>query len=515
MSSTDGNYVSTTNLYVYGNLFSANLSVGAGSSVSFPAGSISASCISGLPPGGIGLAGNVSATQAYIPFSATAAGAGVASMYTSGNFWYNAPSNTANCNVSGAAGSATQLSVAGNSAASASYNVVLVNNGNAGGLGSYAPATCGVGVQPSTNTVTCAGVNPALGPAGPLSIGGSITTGSLSLGGAAQTGAINIGGNAATPISLLGNLSVGGNLTTSGNVSVTSGVLSVGAAGGLAVASTASFTKQVGFNMGGTAYALLLENGSGMYVKGGQIQMGTGAAGYLCSFNLQTDASAGGGPYPVKFWDTKFDQTYAAASVPNEIMQLKGYLTAYSGINFNRYGTAPTSAITYNFIGYNSVLQDYNLNIAGINSTSTGTVLTSSLKYLKGSALYYQPSSYGGVLSVSAATAKLLSVANAGTLCAWYHITVTYTATTPVLTLPDPVAALAGCEVKFVRAGPSNALSLTTSTPASSNFLVSATATNINPTFSLNATWYKVGFVCLPNPDATLTPYCWQQTLYQ
>ena len=425
--------------------------------------------------------------------------------------------------------------------------------------------------------LSCAGLDAASGPSGALTIGGSLTTGSLSLGGAAQTGAIYIGGNASTPISVLGSAVLNGSLSVTGNVSfpgnsissgcvygpsyltmagnsvasgssyfalvnngnggsqgsfapttcnvsvnpstsviscgglAASGNVTVGASGGLTVAAAATFSKLVGFSSSG--YALQLENGCGIYVKGGTIQMGTGAAGYVCNFNLQTNASAQA--YPMKFWDTTFDQTYAAASVPNEILQLRGYLTAYSGVNFNKYGTAPASAITYNFIGYNSVLQDYNLNIAGINSTSSGTVLTSSLKYLKGGALYYQPSSYGGVVSVSAATAKLLAVANAGTLCAWYHVSVTYTTTTPALTLPDPVAALAGCEVKFVRAGASNALNLTTVTPASSNFLISASATNISPTFGLASTWYKVGFVCLPNPDATSTPYCWQQILYQ
>ena len=150
------------------------------------------------------------------------------------------------------------------------------------------------------------------------------------------------------------------------------------------------------------------------------------------------------------------------------------------------------------------------------NFSTTSETIVNSLKYNKGSSLYYQPSSYGGIIAVNAANVKLFSVANTGTLNAWYHINTTYITSVPTLVLPDPTAALVGCEIKFVKCNAANnAVYLTTSTPASSNFLISASATDISPNFTLGSTWYKVGFVCLPNPDATNTPYCRQQILYQ
>ena len=154
--------------------------------------------------------------------------------------------------------------------------------------------------------------------------------------------------------------------------------------------------------------------------------------------------------------------------------------------------------------------------------SSSGTVYMSAqntLWYNNGS-LLYQPFSYGGLITISTATQNLLSGGNSGTLCPYYHLKSTYTTATPTLTLPDPATYLAGQEITFVRAGASsasfgNAINLTTVTQAKANFLINQSSTDISPTFTLGSSWYKIQFVCLPNPDATGTPYCWQQILYQ
>ena len=250
-------------------------------------------------------------------------------------------------------------------------------------------------------------------------------------------------------------------------------------------------------------------------MNGGQIQMGDGNFSHRSNLNLQTDASAGA--QPMKFWDLHYDQD-GGAYVPNQICQLKGYLSAYNGIDYN----VPNSGtpFTTNFIGYSNSLGDYSLQIAGISSTATnGTIINKSLKYLKATSLYYQPFSYGSLITVAALTQNLLSAGNTGTLNSYYHIKVTFTTSTPTLYIPDPVAALAGCEIKFIRAGTttSNAVNIATvtNTTATSNFLISPSATDISPTFTLGSNWNKVGFVCLINPDATGTQYAWQQILYQ
>ena len=233
---------------------------------------------------------------------------------------------------------------------------------------------------------------------------------------------------------------------------------------------------------------LNFDNGSNILMTGGQIQMGDGNFSHRSNLNLQTFASAGA--QPMKFWDLHYDQD-GGSYVPNQILQLKGYLSAYNGIDYNAQNSG--TPLTTNFIGYSNSATDYVLNIAGINSTATnGTIINKSLKYLKATSLYYQPFSYGSLISIATLTQNLLSAGNTGTLSAWYHLKITFTTSIPTLYIPDPVAALAGCEVKFIRAGTttSNAVNIATvtNTAATSNFLISPSATDISPTFTLGST---------------------------
>ena len=153
-------------------------------------------------------------------------------------------------------------------------------------------------------------------------------------------------------------------------------------------------------------------------------------------------------------------------------------------------------------------------------SGSGTTQMCGSVKWYNNGGLFYQPFSYGGLITLATATQNLLSGGNSGTLSPYYHLQPTYTTATPTLTLPDPASYIAGQEITFVRAGASsssfgNAINLTTVTPAKANFLISQSSTDISPTFTLGSSWYKIQFVCLPNPDASGTPYCWTQILYQ
>ena len=153
------------------------------------------------------------------------------------------------------------------------------------------------------------------------------------------------------------------------------------------------------------------------------------------------------------------------------------------------------------------------------SEVDTGNLTVSGLfSQNKATNLYYTPNAYGSKIVVATASQNLLTSGNTGTIYKWYHISTTYTTTTPTLLLPDPVVALAGVEIYFVRCGAANAVNLQTvsfATANTSNFLISSSSTNITPSFTLGSTWYKVGFVCLLNPDATGTQYAWNQILYQ
>jgi len=146
------------------------------------------------------------------------------------------------------------------------------------------------------------------------------------------------------------------------------------------------------------------------------------------------------------------------------------------------------------------------------------TIQAGTLQLYKSASITFIPNAYGSLITLTTTTAtNLLSGGNTGTLYQYYHLKTTASGT-PTLVLPDTIAALAGVKIEFIRAGTTstNTINLTTvSGTTSSNFLISSSATNISPTFTLGATWYKISFVCLINPDASGTVYAWNQILYQ
>ena len=200
----------------------------------------------------------------------------------------------------------------------------------------------------------------------------------------------------------------------------------------------------------------------------------------------------------------------------NGNLNIQGAITASS---FSYYDSSGISHdITQSL--ENAVDTVTNQTIGGTKTFSNQIVLNNGSTTLKASGLYYIPFSYGGLITLSGSFTSLLTGGlggNNGTLNNWYHIKTTYTGgSPPVLSIPDPVSALNGCEIKFVKCGASNPLNFaTTSGTTSSNFLISPNSSYINPTFSLSGTWNKIGFVCLPNPDGIAGTYAWNQILYQ
>ena len=191
-------------------------------------------------------------------------------------------------------------------------------------------------------------------------------------------------------------------------------------------------------------------------------------------------------------------------------LTVSGLLTANGNIT-----TGTLNAGYISGIANQTIINAGNIYIgtgAGGSVQLTGSVTYNPLNSQAG--IRYQPFSYGGVFNVNAATQTLVSGA---IFNEWYHLNVTYTSTTPILKIPDPASFQIGQTIKFIRCGvtANNAVILQTVTSASSNFLINASATDISPSFQLGSSWYKIGFVCLPNPDATGSPNCWQQIMYQ
>jgi len=168
--------------------------------------------------------------------------------------------------------------------------------------------------------------------------------------------------------------------------------------------------------------------------------------------------------------------------------------------------------------GTQSFYTSNNVTIDAKDGKMVATVLQANTLQLNKTNITFIPNSYGSLITLTTTTAtNLLTGGNSGTLYQYYHLKTTASGT-PTLVLPDPIAALAGVKIEFIRAGTTstNTINLTTVTgTTSSNFLISSSATNITPTFTLGATWYKISFVCLINPNATGTPYAWNQVLYQ
>ena len=112
--------------------------------------------------------------------------------------------------------------------------------------------------------------------------------------------------------------------------------------------------------------------------------------------------------------------------------------------------------------------------MGGISSTSLSGTTVQSLKIKFNSGAYptYAPYGYYGLLTLSAATQNLCGTGNIGLLNAYTNVSVTYTTSTPILILPDPVSQMAGQSMYLIRSGitTSNAITLKTFTLSLSNF---------------------------------------------
>ena len=135
----------------------------------------------------------------------------------------------------------------------------------------------------------------------------------------------------------------------------------------------------------------------------------------------------------------------------------------------------------------------------------------SDISYVVNATLTYLPSQYRNILCSTDTTTLCDINGESQTLNQYNFINTTYTTTTAVLNLPSPSLSLVGCEFTLIHYGLQQALALSIPTGTGS-FNIS------NDPFSsdyvLPVFWYKVAFVCLPNP-AVADSYFWLQTFYQ
>ena len=150
--------------------------------------------------------------------------------------------------------------------------------------------------------------------------------------------------------------------------------------------------------------------------------------------------------------------------------------------------------------------------VNGFTTFNHAVIFNNKPQYITTGTNYYCKNGYGGIITVDGN----VSIAGSSNIYEYYFIKTTVT-TTPILTIPDPVYELVGFELKFFRTpATANAVGLQCATNTN-GFIISSNV--ITPTFTLGSTggssmWYKVAFVCLPNPDVAGS-YVWFQTMYQ
>ena len=183
-------------------------------------------------------------------------------------------------------------------------------------------------------------------------------------------------------------------------------------------------------------------------------------------------------------------------------LTLSGNLTVNTGYATNLQGSCTIGTSGINFDTCTIHLPTVFKNSLTLNAFPTVQV---------NSNLYYQKNGYGGVITIGGPT-NLVAI---NQLSEFYHIKTTVS-TTPILTIPDPVGVLVGCEIKLFRTATANAVGLQCATNTN-GFIIGSNV--ITPTFVLGSTggssmWYKLFLVCLPNPDVA-GAYVWYQTTYQ
>lgn len=200
--------------------------------------------------------------------------------------------------------------------------------------------------------------------------------------------------------------------------------------------------------------------------------------------------------------------TFNGGIVINGTDEETGSLTLSGNLTVNQgYATNLNGSCTIGSSGLN-----FDIFTVNLPTSLKGAVTFANFPIFQVSqTLDYQKSGYGGLISISGAT-TLVTTAR---LYEFYHIKTTV-ATTPILTIPDPVGVLVGCELKLFRTATANAVGLQCATNTN-GFIIGSNV--ITPTFVLGSTggssmWYKLFLVCLPNPDVA-GAYVWYQTAYQ
>jgi len=161
-----------------------------------------------------------------------------------------------------------------------------------------------------------------------------------------------------------------------------------------------------------------------------------------------------------------------------------------------------------------------NLIVGGVFTANGVANFNSSVQFHKPTNISYQldasskyfPNSHT-IVSCSSASTDCYTIDNSIELYYKYvFVNTTFTSSTAILVLPPANELFNGTEFTFIQYGTPAALALSTPT---GTFNISNAPFSSN--YVLPSSWYKVSFVCLPDP-ATSAPnptYFWMQTFYQ